>query len=58
MLVKAAALLVEPWQGRQWPAGQAGPGAPMGCNMVVAALRLEAMLLRVLARETKHVLLA
>ena len=45
-------------QGRQWHAGQAGPGAPTGCNMVVAALRLEAMLLRIFARETKHVLLA
>ena len=44
------------WQ--EGHAGQAGPGAPTGCNMVVAALRLEAMLLRILARETNHVLLA
>ena len=41
MLEKAVALLVEPRQGRQWHAGQAGPGAPTGCNMEAAALRVE-----------------
>ena len=58
MLEKVVALLVEPRQGRQWHGGQAGPGAPTGCNMDAAVLRVEAMLLRILARETKHVLLA
>ena len=58
MLEKAAALPVEPRQGRQWHAGQAGPGAPTGCNMEAAAFRVEAMLLRISAREMKLVLVA
>ena len=62
MAVGAAALRAESRHGRQGKQGrsrgqegnarQAGPGAPTGCNMEATALRVEAVLLRILARET------
>ena len=44
------------WQ--EGHAGQAGQGAPTGCNMEAAVLKVDAVLLRIFARETNHVLLA